>query len=99
MIRTYFSLIDDIEMTFSEALSMSHSGSCDNDVAVGREIPHIKAQLDKIDAVELVVELRGFGCWDDSELEDHDANLSRILWIAAGDIVDHSGFVHAEIID
>jgi hypothetical protein len=88
MIKTYFSLIDDFEMTLEEALSMSPSGSCDNDIAIGREIPHIKKQLEKIDAVELIEELRGYGCWEDSELEDHDANLSRILWIAAGDIID-----------
>lgn len=88
METTFFSLIDDISMTYEEALSMSHSGRCDEDVAKGRKIPHIKAQLDKIDATELRRELISYGAWDESELQDHEANLDRILWIAACDIVE-----------
>ncbi len=87
METTFFSLIDDIEMTYEEALSMSHSGRCDEDVARCRKIPHIKAQLDKIDAYELRRELFSYGAWDDEELQDHEVNLDRILWIAACDIV------------
>lgn len=25
--------------------------------------------------------LRGYGAWEDDELQDHDANLSRLVWL------------------
>ena len=33
-------------------------------------------------------ELQGLGAWDDGELADNDANLMRIVWVAAGNIKD-----------
>ena len=83
-----FNYIGEIEMTYKQACSMSHSGKCDADVAIGREIPAIKRQLKKIDPDELRLELRDYGAWDEYELQDHEANLDRILWIAACDIVE-----------
>jgi hypothetical protein len=67
---------------------MFHSGACDADVAAGRKIPAIKRQLDKIKPEDAKTELKETGGWDDDELQDHDTNLDRILWIAAGDILD-----------
>lgn len=78
----------EIEMTLVQARSMSHQGQCDEDVKAASEIPAIKRQLDKIDPAVLRSELRGFGTWNDDELADHDQNIQRILWIAAGDIVE-----------
>lgn len=79
-----------IELNISRniAQSCSHSGSCDNDVAEAMQIPSIRRQLNKIDPVVLSNELREYGAWDDNELKDHAANLTRILWIACGDIVE-----------
>ena len=37
---------------------------------------------------DLQDELREYGAWDEIQLQDHNANLMRILWIAAGDIQD-----------
>jgi hypothetical protein len=45
--------------------------------------------LERIDAEALRKELREYGAWDDQELTDHEQNLQRILWIAAGDIVEN----------
>lgn len=32
--------------------------------------------------------LRGYGAWDEEQLKDHDENLTRILWLACGDILE-----------
>ena len=75
-----------LQLTKAQAENMSHSGRCDDDVAHGRTIPAIRRQLAKLDSDTLARELREYGAWNDEELADHDANLSRILWIAASDI-------------
>ena len=79
-----------IQLTKTQARMMSHSGRCDEDVAAGRLCAAIKKQLDRIEPETLVKELREYGAWSAEELADHDANLTRILWLAAGDIVENS---------
>jgi hypothetical protein len=49
----------------------------------------IRRQLERIDPEVLRKELREYGAWDDEDLADHAQNLQRILWIAAGDIVEN----------
>ena len=83
-----FNYIDGIEMTKKQARAMTHPGPCDADVKEGANIPSIKRQLAKIDPEQLRKELREYGAWDDEELSNHQDNLERILWIAAGDIID-----------
>jgi hypothetical protein len=73
---------DDVEMGY-------HSGSCDSDIADLRRVPRIAAQLNDIDAETLRQELKEYGAWDADELADHDANQSRILWLACGDLFDN----------
>lgn len=77
-----------IELQLSRTLaeSCSHQGQCDADVAAARELPEIKAQLDKIKPDVLRAELKEYGTWDAKELADHDANLDRLVWLAANDI-------------
>ncbi len=65
-----------------------HSGACDADIAALRRRPDIKATLDTLDAATVRDELREYGAWDAAELADHDANLSRLLWIACGDLAE-----------
>jgi hypothetical protein len=79
----------EIEMTLEQANSASHQGQCDDDVQWLSEQPEIRAQLDKIDPEILKEELRAYGAWEDDQLQDHEENLQRILWIAAGDIVEN----------
>lgn len=81
----------EIKMTLEQARGASHQGQCDNDVKALSEVPAIARQLRKIDPALLSVELREYGAWDDAELADHAQNLQRILWIAAGDIVEENG--------
>lgn len=78
----------EIKLTKKQASIGSHSGQCDTDIKYLRQLPAIKRQLDKIDAELLRGELKEFGAWDENELQDHNANLDRILWIACGDILE-----------
>ena len=76
----------ELQLTLSQAQSASHSGQCDADVLALSKVPSIARQLAKIDPEVLRSELREYGAWDAKELADHDQNIQRILWIAAGDI-------------
>ena len=75
-----------LQLTLKQAQSASHSGQCSDDVLALSKVPSIARQLAKIDPEVLRSELREYGAWDAKELADHDQNIQRILWIAAGDI-------------
>lgn len=78
----------EIEMTRKQAASASHQGACDDDVQALLSIPAIRRQLKKIPDELLAAELREYGAWDDTELENRENNEARIVWIAAGNIVE-----------
>lgn len=78
----------EIQMTLVQAQSCTHPGPCDDDVMRLSNDRKIRRQLERIDPALLRSELREYGAWDDQELADHAQNLQRILWIAAGDIVE-----------
>lgn len=75
-----------IEMTKKQALEGSHPGPCDEDIKALLQEPKIKRQFKKIPPAAIAEELKGYGAWDETELNDHEANKARILWIACGDI-------------
>lgn len=81
----------ELELTRDQFESGSHSGACDDDIATLRRVPAIAAQLEQIEPALLSEELREYGAWDDAERADHDANLSRLLWLACGDLCDGEG--------
>lgn len=76
----------EIGMSLDDALSCSHAGSCDDDVAALLSKPEIAAQLDAIGADAIRSALKEYGAWDDDELQDDDQNRARALWLAACDI-------------
>lgn len=84
----YFNYIDSIELPLDVVKACSHRGNCEDDVIRCMELPEVKNQLDLIDKDQLIKELREYGAWDNEQLQDHKENLSRILWIAAGNISD-----------
>ena len=43
-------------------------------------------QLDSLDPGAVYKVLIEYGAWSSDELSDHDENLSRILWVACGDV-------------
>jgi len=63
-------------------LDCSHAGQCDQDV----EYWLTQLDLSEIDPACLAIELSEYGAWEDDELQDHDLNLARLVWIAAGDL-------------
>lgn len=75
----------EIKMTKAQALSASHQGQCDDDVASLVALPVIRRQLNKISNSVLAAELREYGVWTAVDLSDRQANEYRIIWIAAGD--------------
>lgn len=79
----------ELELTQDDIETGYHQGQCDDDIAYLRQQPHISKQLDAIDPDLLRRELAEWGAWDDEELADHDDNLSRILWLACGDLFDN----------
>lgn len=78
----------ELQLTLEQARSASHQGQCDEDVRALSQQPDITKQLNAIDPALLREELREYGAWDEQERQDHQQNLQRILWLAAGDIVD-----------
>lgn len=77
-----------LTLTMEEARSLSHQGQCDDDVQAGLKNPKIRSQVDAWDEDKLRAELKEYGAWDEVELSDHSMNQARMLWLAAGDIVD-----------
>jgi hypothetical protein len=80
----------ELQMSLDDAESASHQGQCLNDVKALAQMPHIKAQLDSLDPSDVAKELKVYGAWDDEELADHDENMLRLLWVAAGDIKEEA---------
>jgi hypothetical protein len=78
----------ELQMTLAQAQGASHQGQCDADVEDLSKEPAIARQLAKINPETLRTELKEYGAWDADELSDHNQNLQRILWLAAGDIVE-----------
>jgi hypothetical protein len=79
-----------IELTLEQAESGAHQGQCDDDIAMLLREPAIDAELARIPAGDIAAELRAYGAWDDEQLADYDANLTRILWLACGAIKDEA---------
>lgn len=79
-----------IKMTMAEAKAAYHRGMCDDDVEALLRKPHIRNQLEKIKMEDIQAELKEYGAWDRGELQEFHNNRLRILWIAAGDIVEES---------
>lgn len=84
----YFNFIGDLQVTKKQANKGYHRGQCEPDVKELRQVTAIKRQLNKIDPATLKKELKEYGCWESEELNDHESNLDRILWIACADIVE-----------
>ena len=80
----------ELKITKAQAEWGAHPGPCDGDIAELRKVPAIARQLAKIDRAILSAELKEYGAWDETERLDHEQNLSRLLWIACGDICEEA---------
>jgi hypothetical protein len=77
---------NDLKLTSQDAKNCSHQGQCDNDVKAAMLKPYVKKQLAKLNPIQLKKELHEYGAWSEEELNNHEDNLMRWLWISAGDI-------------
>ena len=77
-----------IQMTLKQAQSAYHQGNCEEDVKELLKNKKFRAQFKKIDLESISAELKEYGAWDEEELRDIEANLERITWIAAGNIIE-----------
>lgn len=76
----------ELAISLEDARSGSHQGKWDPDIAELRKVPYIAEQLAALTPATVADELDEYGCWDETELADHDQNLNRLLWLACGDI-------------
>ena len=76
----------ELQITKNQALTCSHPGQCDNDVEALMQAPSIARQLKKLDPALVAACLKEYGAWDETELKDHNENLTRLLWVACCDI-------------
>lgn len=79
----------DLYFTRQDVDSMPLSGSCDDTVQAIAKKPYIVRQFAAIDNSKLISELSDYGAWDDNELQDKQANIERVIWIACGDIKEN----------
>ena len=78
----------DIEQ--EDAESCSHPGECFSDVLALSKKLYIKQQVESIKPTVIATTLKGYGAWTDKELRDRRENIIRLLWLAAGDIVEET---------
>jgi len=76
----------DLYFTRKDVDSMPLSGACDDTVDVIANKPYIIRQFNAIDNSKLIKELIEYGAWDEIELQDKQANIERIIWLACSDI-------------
>ena len=76
----------DLYFTRKDVDSMPLSGQCDDTVQAIAKKPYIVRQFAAIDNSKLIKELTEYGAWDVIELQDKQANIERIIWIACSDI-------------
>ena len=79
----------ELSMTLAQARSVSHPGECSSDVKALMAVPSVLRQLNKLDAGLVRSELAEWGAWEDYELQDHSANLMRLVWLAGCDIAEN----------
>ena len=77
-----------LELTRDDAFYGCHPGDCSESIEALLTAKYIAEQLSALDPVAIRAELASYGAWDELELSDPDANLSRILWLACGQIFD-----------
>lgn len=78
----------EIEMTKNEAHIGYHSGDCESGIKYLLTLSKIKRQLKKISDNDLIAELKEYSVWSDEELSVRKDNELRIIWLAAGNIID-----------
>jgi len=79
----------EIEITKAQAASIDFPGrDCEPEVKELLQVPKIRRQFAKFDPKKLRDNLAEYGAWTDEELQDHEQNKIRTLWLACSNIND-----------
>jgi hypothetical protein len=68
-----------LDLTKRQILMVAHSGDCLDDVLA--LLPELSEQTDYWPDEELRQQLSEYGAWSNNELNDHAANIRRMVWI------------------
>ena len=81
---------NELRITRTDAAKCSLSG--DNEPALKELMQkrYIKKQLKTLNPDKLKKELKEYGAWDSEQLENHEENLLRWLWISCVDITENN---------
>ena len=79
--------VEDVLRSTDSIDACAHSGDCKSNVRDTIALPEVAEVIDRLPRRDpwLVRELRETGAWTDAELEDHDLNVVRMVWIIACD--------------
>ena len=91
MEHTWFSSSGRINLTFptlEDAQYCAHQGECLPEVQETVGLDWMASQLAEINPDDLRRHLSEYGAWDDAELASHEANLERLVWLAANDVAE-----------
>jgi hypothetical protein len=82
----FYELANTVQVYLPRAIweDCSHPGQCGADVTYWVGI--LRPKLDKLLPETVRACLKCWGGWEEDELADHEANLRRFLWCAAGQI-------------
>lgn len=73
-------------------IDCSHSGQCDADVDYWAPLIAKQCDVDNFPnrptPNKIRAELEEYGAWDAEELQDDEQNWHRLIWIAAGNLMD-----------
>jgi hypothetical protein len=78
----------ELNLTMEQAGKGYHQGQCDFDIDELMQCPAIINQLKALKPALVRDELKEYGAWDSDELANHADNLTRLLWIACGDLIE-----------
>lgn len=79
----------ELGLTLEQAQSVAHQSQCDADLKELSKLPSVRKQIAKWKPATLAGELREYGAWEPADLQNHDENVQRMLWLLAGDIVEN----------
>ena len=74
----------EVRITRECARECSHQGECDEDVEGW--VKQLRKKMNRLTPELVRACLKPYGAWDEDELADHEQNLRRLLWLAAGQV-------------
>ena len=88
----------ELRMRYEDVKMCCHSGSCDDDVEIARNIDYIRKQLDNISCEQMYGYVMEYIC--DEDISDKVNNREWLetytIWLSAGDLMDEISMGYLE---